>query len=71
MRKITDCKSLHLMHMRKAGGTTARRILERICDHHGISFVASEGWPMSHVTIDDDTFLVANFRNPLERANPG
>jgi hypothetical protein len=67
MRILADCKKVHLLHMRKAGGTTARHVLKRICDVYNLPFSASEGWPMSHGAIDDDTFVVINMRSPLER----
>ncbi len=67
MRRLSDCNRVHLVHLRKAGGTTMRRTLERICDLHGLRFSASEGWPMLSRDFDSKTFVVANFRDPLER----
>jgi hypothetical protein len=53
--------------MRKAGGTTARRALKPLCESMGVEFGAIEGRPMSHANLDDDVFVVINYRHPVER----
>jgi hypothetical protein len=53
--------------MRKAGGSTARRLLKKYCSEHGIKFSAGEGMPLSHYRIEPDTFLVINLREPVQR----
>ena len=67
MRDIKRCGSVHFLHLRKAGGSSLRRALQQVCSFHEIPFVASEGRPLSHAELDDDTFLVTNSRDPLDR----
>ena len=68
MRSLTDCKRVFFLHMRKAGGTTVRAVLRQICQRKNIAFEAGEGRPLEHFgAMDEDTFLVMNFRHPVER----
>ncbi len=67
MRPLSNYRKLLLVHMRKAGGTTARRVLKPLCKSLGIEFHAIEGRPLNHFKLDDDIFVVSNFRHPVER----
>ena len=67
MRDFRQCKGVHFMHMRKAGGTSLRKFIKQVCISHKIPFHATEGKPLNYGALEDDTFLVTNFRNPLER----
>lgn len=53
--------------MRKAGGTTARRVLAKISEIHGIEFCAREGQPLDQDDLDEETFVVMNIRHPFDR----
>jgi hypothetical protein len=55
------------LHLRKAGGTTLRAVLQRAAEHHGIEARMCEGSPVSWLDVSPTTFLVANFRDPLDR----
>jgi hypothetical protein len=67
VRPASDYKKLLFVHMRKAGGSTARAVLAPLCRSLGVEFKALEGSPLHHDHLDDDTFLVTNFRHPVER----
>ncbi len=67
MRSLIDCSSMLLLHMRKAGGTSCRRVLKKICQYHGIALRVEEGMPVDLETLPHDVFVVANFRHPVER----
>jgi len=67
MKFPVNCKRILLMHMRKAGGTTTRRVLEKVSDIHGIAFFAREGHPLCQDDLDEETFVVMNIRHPFDR----
>jgi hypothetical protein len=67
MRTLDNCNRIFLMHMRKAGGQTARRLLKNVCSRRRKTFKAVEGWPLDPFEIDDETFLVVNIRHPVDR----
>lgn len=68
MRSLTDCKRIFFLHMRKAGGTTVRAVLNRVCTRLKIAFDHGEGVPLESCgAMDENTFLVVNFRHPVDR----
>jgi hypothetical protein len=67
MKSPAKCKRILLMHMRKAGGTTARRVLTKIAQIHGVEFQVREGYALSQDDLDEETLVIINLRHPFAR----
>lgn len=54
-------------HMRKAGGTTIRKYLQRVAKKYELDFVVKEGTPADMPHPNSTTFYVTNLREPVSR----
>ena len=62
-------KRIHLLHIRKAGGTSIRYFLLRVAAQHNLTLVVREGknGPLIPAKKRNDTLYITSLREPLSR----
>lgn len=61
-------RRIFFLHMRKAGGTTFRRYLNKVSKRYNITLDVREGSNTVENPIDDQTLYVTNLREPVARS---
>lgn len=79
---MTKYDTIHLLHVRKAGGTSLRTFLEKVAHYHNMTFTVREGscWPYAQKYMEESnlqqvteanhkhtTLVVSMLRDPIQR----
>ncbi|CAB9511070.1 expressed unknown protein [Seminavis robusta] len=64
---MSQYETIHLWHLRKAGGTTLRTYFENIAKHHNLTFKVDEGMCYRGPRDDPKTLLVTMLKDPVAR----
>lgn len=68
MKGIGSCNKVFLLYMRKAAGSTLRRVLGSLCSTRGLELEVGEGGPFDAARlVEPDTYFVTTIRDPVER----
>ncbi|CAB9503201.1 expressed unknown protein [Seminavis robusta] len=65
---MSQFTAIHLYHVRKAGGSTVRRYLEKVAKHHKMKYSVNEGYCYRGNQKRPKTLMITMVRDPLARA---